>query len=123
MAATIYKLSELPDNTILCIGNGYYDDFEIMEKADFLRSEYFLDRPANSIPEVTIAEKQIGSFDLRTAIQMIGDDMYEDWDEHIYFDLKDEPETKVFLDLVKRTLEARPSYCKGRLVEIDMTPD
>lgn len=123
MATNIYRLSELPDDTILCIGNGYYGDLEIMEKADFLKSEYFLDRPANSIPEVTIAEKQIATFDLRDIIQMIGDDMYEDWDEHIYFDLKDEPETKAFLDLVKRTLEARPSYYKGNLVEINMTPD
>ena len=48
--------------------------------------------------------------------------MYEDWDDYVYDCLKDEPETKAFLDLVKRTFEAHPTYYEGKPIEIDMTP-
>lgn len=119
----VYKLSELPDDTMLCVGNGHYDDLQVMEKVDFLKSSYFLDYPAWSFPEVTLAERQVATFDLKDIIDYIGeDDMYEDWNEHVYDSLRDQPETIAFLDLVKRTFDAHPSYYKGKLVEIDMTP-
>lgn len=119
--SNVCKLSELPDNTMLCVGDGYYDDISVMEKSDFLESDY--DSPAGSLPEVTLAERQVAAFDLKDILEYIGeDDMYEDWVDHVYDSLRDQPETLAFLDLVKRTFDAHPTYYKGKLVEIDMTP-
>lgn len=121
--SNVCKISEIPDNTMLCIGNGYCDDLTVMEKADFLKSDYFLDYPFWQLPEVTLAERQVATFDLKDILEYIGeDDMYEDWVEHVYDSLRDQPETIAFLDLIKRTFDAHPTYYKGKLVEIDMTP-
>lgn len=117
------KLSELPNNAMLCVGNNYNGDIQVMDKADFLESSYFLDYPVEPFPKVTLADPMVATFDLRYIIEGIGEDeMYEDWDDYVYDCLKDEPETKAFLDLVKRTFEAHPTYYEGKPIEIDMTP-
>ena len=117
------KLSTLRSDTLLCVGNNYDGELRVMDKAEFLESAYFLDYPVEPFPEVRLADPCVSTFDLRKTIERIGeDDTYEGWDEDVYDSLKNEPETKAFLELVKRTFEAHPTYYEGKLVEIDMLP-
>ena len=118
------KLSSLPLNTMLTVAVSDYE-ITVMDKEDFVQSDYFLDHPCKPWPKVCVAVKQVQSFnlrDLRNLCENIGEEAYEDWDEHVYDDLKDAPETAAFLKLVERVFESHPTYYEGENVEIDMVP-
>lgn len=117
------KLSELTMDTLLIVG-GWVDNLEVMDKQDFLDSDYFLNYPDEPFPIVTLAEKEILHFDLWDCIERIGDgEAYDGWDEDVYDYIKDQPETIAFLKLVKKVFESRPIYYDGESVEIDMFPE
>lgn len=117
------KLSQLDDDAMLTVAHRYDGDIEIMDKADFLNSSYFLDYPVAPFPSVTLAVRQVQTFNLFDTIERIGeDDTYEGWDEDVYNDLRNAPETEAFLGLVNSIFERHPTYYEGNPVEIDMTP-
>lgn len=118
------KLSSLPLDTMLTVAVSDYE-ITVMDKEDFVQSDYFLDHPCKPWPKVCRAVKEVQSFglrDLRNLCENIGEEAYEDWDEQVYDDLKDAPETAAFLKLVERVFEAHPTYYEGEVVEIDMIP-
>lgn len=117
------KLSELASDTLLCVSHRYDAEISLMSKEEFLDSAYSLDYPTDPFPSVTLAMKEIKSFDLWDTIERIGeDDTYEGWDLDVWVDLKDLPETVAFMQRVKEVFEGRPIYWEGKPVEIDMFP-
>lgn len=117
------KLSQLPDNAMLTVSHRYDGEIELMDKADFLQSSYFLDYPVEPFPSVTLADKQIQTFDLFDVIERIGeDDTYEGWDLDVYNDIRNAPETEAFLNLIRMVFERHPTFWEGNPVEIDMVP-
>lgn len=115
------KLSEFPNDTMLTVESNYCGDLYIMPKEDFLQSAYFLDYPVEPFPKVTVADKTVIKFDLWDWIEHLGwDDAHESWCEDVYNDLIDYPETKAFLERVKKVFENNPTYWEGQPVEIDM---
>lgn len=118
------KLSELSMDTMLCVGHQNDGEFDVMSKDDYLRSSQFIDYPAEPFTSVCLADKSVLTFDLFDAIERIGDDSsYEDWDEDVYNDIKDLPETKAFLEKFKEVSERNPTYWEGEAVDIDMIPE
>ncbi|KAF5050635.1 hypothetical protein DSECCO2_427320 [anaerobic digester metagenome] len=118
------KLSELSMDTMLCVGHQNDREFDVMPKEDYLRSYQFLDYPAEPFTSVCLADKSVLTFDLFDAIERIGDgSSYEGWDEDVYNDIKDLPETKAFLEKFKEVSERNPTYWEGEAVEIDMIPE
>jgi len=118
------KLSQLPDDTMLTVSHRYDGEIELMDKADFLQSAYFLDYPVEPFPSVTLAVKQVQTFDLYDVIERIGeDDTYEDWDLDVYNDLRNAPETEAFLNLIHTVFERHPTFWEGKPIEIDMVPE
>lgn len=117
------KLSELSNDTKLYISNSRGED-EVMTKEDFLKSIWFLNYPeSEGLRYVAIANKEISKFNLWDVIERIGeDDTYESWDEDVYNELKDLPETKAFLEKVEKVFNDHPTYWDGEYVEIDMLP-
>lgn len=118
------KLSELSYKTLLCVSHRYDGEIQLMSKAEFLDSAYFLDYPTDPFPSVTLASKEIKKFDLWDTIERMGeDDTYEGWDLDVYNDLKALPETVAFMQRVKEVFEGHPIYWEGKPVEIDMFPN
>ena len=118
------KLSELKNDTMLCVEDRYDGEFSVMSKEDFLESSYFFDYPVEPFPSVKLADKEIKTFDLWDAIERIGeDDTYEGWDEEVYYALKDLPATVEFLQRIKKVFENHPVYWEGKPVEIDILPE
>lgn len=121
------KLSELANNTMLCVGNGYNGDLRVMDKSDFLESAEFLDYPIEPFPEVTVAVPEIKTFDTRdlaSFIENLGeDDTYEGWAEDVYNAIKDTPETEAFLRVLNAAFASHITYYEGHHVDIDMLPE
>ena len=121
------KLSELANNTMLCVGNGYNGDLKVMDKSDFLESAEFLDYPIEPFPEVTVAVPEIKTFDTRdlaSFIENLGeDDTYEGWAEDVYNTIKDAPETEAFLRVLNAAFASHITYYEGHHVDIDMLPE
>ena len=121
------KLSELANNTMLCVSNGYNGDFRVMDKSDFLESAEFLDYPIEPFPEVTVAVPEIKNFDTRDLASFIDnlgeDDTYEGWAEDVYNTIKDAPETEAFLRILNAAFASHITYYEGHHVDIDMLPE
>lgn len=116
------KLSTLPNEAMLTV-QAAGADLRIMDKQDFLRSAYFFDGDEGLPYEVTLAEKTTVTPDLWDIIAHLGDGVtYEDWDQDVYNDLKDLPETKAFMALMKDACERHSTYWEGEPVEVDMAP-
>lgn len=118
------KLSELANDTMLCIGNG---DLRVMDKSDFLESAEFLDYPIEPFPEVTVAVPEIKTFDTRdlaSFLENLGeDDTYEGWAEDVFDAIKDAPETEAFLRVLNAAFASHITYYEGHHVDIDMLPE
>ena len=108
-------LSELHDSELLFIEK-FHNDPTIISKEDFLSSYDYLE----DIRNVSLAEPEIMSFDLKNIIDQIGEDAYEDWNEQVWDSIKDAPETKAFLELIKNTFSSHKVYYSGRNVIIDL---
>ena len=121
------KLSELPMDTMLTV-KPQHGDFQVMDKADFLQSAYFLDGaddPVGGVSCVTVATKDVARFRLAAILERIYEDecCYDGWLEDVFNTLKDKAETKSFLDLVQKVFEDHATYWEGEAVEIDMEPE
>lgn len=108
-----FRLSELPMDTLLWIESVP----TIISKEDFLKSDYIAD------PNVMIAlvVLEYAKFSLYDFIAYIGEDeMYDGWIDDVYDDIKDEPETVGFMELMNYTFAKQPTYYKGASVLMDM---
>lgn len=121
------KLSELANNTVLCVENNYDGELRIMDKAEFLDSAYFLDYPIEPFPDVTVAVPEIKTFntrDLASFIENLGeDDTYEGWAEDVYDTIKNSPETEAFLRILNTAFASHITYYEDLHVDIDMVPE
>ena len=127
MLTQTVKLSQLKNDTKLIIQPDVYADSIVMEKQEFLQSEYFTD-PESKPYEVNLAERRTASFDTSDLREVFEDmeeniGLYEEWGLNVYESLEGEPETKAFLEKVKQALDNHPYYETGHPVLIDMTPD
>ena len=108
-----FRLSELPMDTLLWIESVP----TIISKEDFLKSDYIAD------PNVMIAlvVLEYAKFSLYDFIAYIGEDeMYDGWIDDVYDDIKDEPETVGFMELMNYTFAKQLTYYKGASVLMDM---
>lgn len=113
------KLSELSDDTMLCVEHNYDGDIQVMTKEEFLDSAYYLDYPVEPFPIVTIADKSIQTFDLGDIIYNMADEMHEDWDDDVICELKGTAGIAEFEALINEILERHPTYYEGEEVKID----
>ena len=64
---------------------------------------------------------EIAEFDLKDVLYYIGEDIDdEDWNENVYADLMNYPETNAFLNVVKKVLEMNKVYVADDVVTIDV---
>ena len=118
------KLSKLPNDILLAVQQNCYTDVEVMTKEEFLSSPYFTDGPCDPPVIVTIAEKTVEKFDLRTAIENIGEDnCYDGWIDEVFDSIKATPITEKFINTLNAIFAAHPTYWPGEDVEIDMSPN
>lgn len=76
------KLSEIPNDTILCIYRHEYSDCEVMDKEDFITEIYFNRNEYDNL-KVYIAKEEIIKLDIKDYIENMGEDSFEDWDERM----------------------------------------
>jgi hypothetical protein len=112
------KLSELSNNTMLCVQMAGRD-LGVMDKEDFLNSSEFLDmdkKDFTTIPEVTVADPLVARFDFDSILENLADEMYEDWKENVCDALKE----VLNEEKINEVLANYPTYYEGERVEIDM---
>lgn len=117
------KLSELSDEIMLCVESRYDGDIEVMSKKDFLDSSYYLDFPAEPFPKVTIGDRSTKQFDLQHIIYEMSDEMYEDWDEDVWGELKATLNVVELEATINAVLDRYPTYFEGEEVAIDIVPE
>lgn len=93
----------------------------LMTKDEFLQSDEWANYPYN-ICEISLADSEVMSFDLKNVIDQIGEDAYEDWNEQVWDDIKDAPETKTFLELINRIFSSHKVYYGAKVVLMDEFP-
>ena len=94
----------------------------LMTKEEFLQSDEWKEYPFN-INKVYIATTETMSFDLKYVIDQIGEEAYEDWNEQVWDSIKDEPQTKAFLELIDKVFSAHKVYYGGRIILMDVFPN
>lgn len=119
------KLSELSNDTMLCLSYSNRDSDIVMDKADFLESTHFYDILSNctgvyiAVPDV----KKFTKNDIFNFIEWIGeDDTFEDWDERVYNDIKELPETAAFVGVMNEAFKKNITWFEGEPVEVDVLP-
>lgn len=114
------KLSELSRDTILTVENRNHGGFSVMDVAEYINSEYYLE-----CHKTTIAEEIYPKTTIEDIAEMLAcnyeDEMHEDWgdriQEAITYSKKDfEP----FVKNLNRIFEKNPTYYEGEPVEIDI---
>lgn len=115
------KLSQILGSQLLCIERGKYSDPVIMNKTDFINSDYFLNKEAVDV-KVFIAKPEITTFVLWDWIEWLGEENYEDWSGIVYEEIIDNPITDEFILLVNKIFKNHPTYYPGQKVEIDIEP-
>lgn len=117
------KLSELSMDTYITVESNSSGDAEVMTKADFLESSYFLDYPVEKFPKITVAEKTCVKFDLFDAVEHLGfDETHERWLEDVCYDItKSDIDVKLLESKMNEIFKNNPTYWDGEPVDIDMT--
>lgn len=120
------KLSELSNDTMLLLSYSNRDGV-VMDKADFLESAHFYDYDILkhctgvyvAVPDV----KKFDANDIFNFIEWIGeDDTFEDWDERVYNDIKDLPETSAFVRVMNEAFKKNITWFEGELIKMDVLP-
>ena len=94
----------------------------LMTKGEFLQSDEWANYPYN-ICDISLANSEIMSFDLKNVIDQVGEDAYEDWNEQVWDSIKDAPETKIFLEFINKVFSAHKVYYAGKVVLVDILPN
>ena len=123
------KLSDLNDSQLLIVEryigestkHNYLKSIDVMSKYDFLMQDPQIYNCKEKI-KIFLAIEEKMKFNLRSVIESIGEDAYEDWDNQVYDDLMSQPETEAFLNKLKQVFNAHPVYYSGHNVEIDVWP-
>jgi hypothetical protein len=117
------KLSDVNDSTKLCVSNMGDGDIAVMTKLDFLDSSQFLDMDKNdkeTIPDISIAEPMTANFSFENVLENLADEMHEDWQEDVTYDLNKVLDLKEIEDKINKVFAKNPTYYEGTFVEIDM---
>jgi len=112
------KLSELSNDTLLCVCNEHSDAEDVMEKVDFLK-----DVRRSQLHRVSMADELTERFAWMSAIEALEEDMHEDWTERVMDDIRAMPELVKAEKLVNEILRKNPTYYSGESVENDMMGD
>ena len=123
------KLSDLNDSQLLIVEryvgestkHNYLKVIDVISKYDFLMQDPQIYNCKEKI-KISLAIEEKMKFNLRSVIESIGEDAYEDWDNQVYDDLMSQPETEAFLNKLKQVFNAYPVYYSGHNVEIDVWP-
>ena len=92
-----------------------------MTKGEFLQSDEWKNYPVN-VCDISLATSEVMSFDLKSVIDQIGEDAYEDWNEQVWDSIKDAPETKAFLEFIKKVFSVHKIYYGDKIILMDMLP-
>lgn len=106
------KLSELIDDTLLCVTPKGFDG-RVIDKKEFMQSSYYLD---GGDVEVAIAKETFASFDLYYALECIEDDMHEDWLSDVISAIPKEVRERIEAE-INSYLEKEPTYYPGEAVD------
>ena len=109
--------SELHSDELLFI-EFFRGDPIVITKEEFIQSDEYKNYPYN-IYSISVASSEAMTFDLKGYIDMIGEEAYEDWNNHIWDSIVDAPETKAFLELMERTIDNYPVYYAGKKIIVD----
>lgn len=93
----------------------------LMTKGEFLKSDEWANYPYN-VCDISIATSEVISFDLKSVIDQIGEDAYEEWSEQVWDSIKDAPETKTFLEFINKIFSVYKVYYGDKVVLMDMLP-
>jgi hypothetical protein len=116
------KLSELPDDTEICVQYNEYDErFYPMTKGEFSQ-EYLSQKGSRyySVDSVYICQKSVPTFDLDTVLEEIEEDECYDGFAGAVMDELDENIVKKFIEHINEVFERHPTYWKEEQVEIDI---
>lgn len=116
------KLSELPDDTEICVQYNEYDEvFYPMTKGEFSQ-EYLSQKGSRdySVNAVYIAEKSIPTFNLDTVLEEIQENECYDGFADAVMDELDEDITKKFIEHINEVFERHPTYWDEEQIEIDI---
>ena len=108
------KLSELSNDTLLCVELNSGENWELLDKSGFLYS-YTSHRG-----RLWIAEAENATFSWADVIERFEDDMHEDWAEIVMDDIRATPELVEAEKLINMLLHRHSTYYQGELVENDM---
>ena len=114
------KLSQILASQLLYIEKDKYSEPEIMDKTDFINSDYFLNKETVDV-KVFIAVPEVTKFVLYDWIEWLGEENYEDWSSDVYNEIMENPITNEFILLVNKIFKNHPTYYPGKSVEIDIT--
>ena len=84
-----------------------------MDKEEFMQSHYYLEK---SDVEVTIATEQFANFNLYYALEMLEDDMHEDWLSNVMDSIPKEVKERIENE-VNDYLKKEPTYYPGEKVD------
>lgn len=108
------KLSELNDDVML-IFEGEYHEAVVMQKEDFMQSDYL-----KSKADIFIGDEVSLKFDIDSIIEYLSDEMHEDWTENVLNDIdKDSEVVKNFVEYINKIFEVNSTYFEGERVEND----
>ena len=116
-------LDELKNDTMLTVKSANNCDFSVMTKADFLDSAEYLDMDinyANTIPEVTVAKKEVHEFDWESVVERFEEESFEDFGLEFWLSISEE-DTKILnqaMEIVNKALEENPNWYEGKNVQI-----
>lgn len=117
------KLSELSNDTMLYLSYSNRDGDAVMDKAALLESTHFYDI-ISACTGIYVAVPDVKKFtenDIFDFIERIGeDDTFEDWDERVYNDIKELPETAAFVGVMNEAFKKNITWFEGKPIEIDV---
>lgn len=109
------KFSQLNNDELLFITFYNNDDPLVITKEDFIQDNI------NNVKHVHFALSDTMKFDLKPIIDQIGEDAYEDWNEQVWDDIEDAPETKAFLEFINKVFNNHKVYYPGQQITMDVS--
>ena len=108
------KLSELSPNDYIVV-----NDIEtgLMTKEAFLKIAHLPDFEFATICE---AETVVQLFSWSYILEALADDMYDEWAENVYDDIKGIPALRDVERVMNKIFNSHPTYYEGRQLENDM---
>lgn len=113
------KLSELPNGLMLVISIKGRDS-QVMTKKDLLEDLDFWETRNEVKPKVFIGDKVVAGFSFESAIESAADEMYEDWQQDVWYELaKLDIDFEAIEEAIQKVFSDHSTYYEGEEVDIE----